>query len=108
MEVLQHFLHCAQRQYLGHQVLDQLWHFLGQMVKQRLRFLTPEKFRGVRQDQVIEVRGNDRAGIDDGITVGLRLIAYRHIDPQRRQTESWIFGGASRHRAGNPPGVDCQ
>jgi hypothetical protein len=85
---LQHLLQGAERQQLGHQILDQLGHFLGQMIQQLLHFLTAKQFGSMRQDQMIQVRRDHCRRIDHGIAIGLRLLALPGIDPDRRQAKA--------------------
>ncbi len=105
-QVLQDPLHGGERQRLGHQVFDQLGGILGDVIEQLLGFLPPEQFGGVGKDQVIEVGGDDGAGIDHRIAHDVRLIAQRGVDPDRRQAEGRILGRRAGQGAADPPGID--
>ena len=46
----------------------------------------------MHRDQMVQMRRHHGAGIDHGVTHGLRLLAQRCIDPGGRQTERRIAG----------------
>ena len=95
-QVLQHLLHGRDGQQLRANVFDQLRCFLGQMIEQLLHFQTAEKLGAMGVNQLIDVRGDDRAAIDNGIALGLRAIAHIGGDPHGRQAEGRVHGGGAR------------
>ncbi|EXI76710.1 MAG: hypothetical protein AW07_00109 [Candidatus Accumulibacter sp. SK-11] len=107
-QIAQNLLHRSERQGLGYKIFDQFRHVLCQMIEQGLRFLSPKEFGSMREDQMIEVRGDNRARIDDRIAIGLRLFARRRIDPYRRQAEGRIRGCRAGHLPCHPTRIDRQ
>ena len=89
-QALQHPHHDAQRQRLGHQILDQPRRGLGQAVEQLLHFLVTEQFVRVRLDDAAQVRGDHGAGIHHGVAERLRLLALGRLDPDRLHAERRI------------------
>jgi hypothetical protein len=78
------------------------------VIEQRLGFLTPEQFRGMRQDHVVQVGGDHGAGIDHGVAEDMGLFAQCGVDPYRRQAEGRILGRGADQLSGHPPRIDRQ
>ena len=107
-QALKDFLQGSQRQDLGHEILNQLGHLLGQVLQKLLNLLTPQQFGSVSQDQMIEVGSYYRRSINDRVTIGLGLVALCRIDPDRRQSKSGVLGRRTIKCSCDPTRVDCQ
>ena len=81
---------------------------LAQAVQHLLHFFVAQQLVRVRLQQMAQVSRDDAARIDDGVALGLRLIAPRLLDPHGVQTEGRILGGGSRQRARHLSRIDGQ
>lgn len=73
-----------------------------------LDFFVANQLVGVLVQNLVEVRGDHRAGVDHGVTQRLCLAPLADFDPHRVQAKSRIFGGYAAQGAKYLPGVDRQ
>ncbi|AHG33440.1 hypothetical protein BBQ_3538 [Burkholderia pseudomallei MSHR511] len=95
-QVLQHFLQRRERDRLRHQILDERRRVLAGPLDERLHFLPAEQLGRVLDDEMVQVRRDDGARVDDRVAVHLRLLAQRRVDPHGGQPERRVL----RRRAG--------
>ena len=78
------------------------------MIEKRLSFLTPQQFGCVRQDDVVEMGGDHRAGVDHGVAQHMCLLTQTGVNPHRRQTEGRVLGHGSGQRTRDAARINRQ
>ncbi len=105
-QVLQHLAQPVGGNELGHQIFHQLGRTLGQMRQQPFDFFAPEQFGGMGLQQVVQMGGQHRAGIDHGIAQRLRAVALFLVDPHCWQAEGRVFRRRALQITHHLPRVD--
>src|SRR5690554_6476460 len=91
-QILQDTLQRGQRNRLGYHLFDQRLLVFAQLVEQLLYLLTPQHLGGMTMQQVVEMGGNNGAGIHHGVSIDLGMLALGTINPYRRQAEGRVGG----------------
>ncbi len=83
----QHAMHLADREQVGHELLDRHGVALLEPVEQQLGVLAREQLVGVLPDGLGQVRDDHRGGVDDRVARGLGSLARGGGDPEGGQAE---------------------
>jgi hypothetical protein len=96
--MLQHLLHLAQRQQIGHQLLHHHGVMLFQVIEQLLHFGAPQQVGSMLAHHFGQVGGDDGGGFHHGVAQSLRFLALRRLDPEGAHPEHRLGGGNAFHR----------
>ena len=66
-----------------------------------------DQLMGVLVQNLVQMGGHDRAGVNHGVTQRLGLIALADLDPHRFEAKGRVLGGDAVERAKHLPRVDC-
>ena len=92
-KLLQHLLHLAQAQQLGHQLFAQLGMALAQPVQQALGLLPAQQLVGMLLDDLRQMGRHHRGLVHHSVARGQRLLAQAGNNPARRDPECRLVGG---------------
>ena len=88
--MLQDLLNLAHAQQLWHQVADQGGMLVLDAVQQRLDILATENRGRMLSNDLGQVGGDDRCGIDHRVPEHLGVLACLGHDPSSRQAKGWL------------------